>query len=194
MSARKVPVEAWPEIRKAFESGEMVSRIARRYGVSAGLIHNKASKLGWDKSARLEAAGEGLARTCNCDSVSISGDEKPKRKPPQPEPVIQVPEAGESGLSLLGDSLRSLSEAPPEEFQAAAARVAQAAVALGFRDVPPPRTISEFEKWVRLWRTFSGLDSKDSGAMAPAFQTPRSIRRASPVVDVPPDPAQGFEV
>lgn len=186
-SRRKMTDEAWAMAKAAYEAGESMPAIALRHKVATSTLHDRANKAGWNKEARKNAGESGLSRSYQNGRSDLPGPGIPDAPPSQPA-------SNDSGLSLLGDSLRSLSEAPPEEFQAAAARVAQAAVALGFRDIPPPRTISELEKWVRLWRTFSGLDAKDSGAGAPAFQTPRSIRRASPVVDVPHDPAQGFEV
>jgi len=104
----------------------------------------------------------------NCNKVALTGDDSP--------------------LSRFHAALLELVAAPPADFQAAFAAVAQAAIAEGVRDVPAPRSIKELATWFDLWRKAAGLDAKAGPqGNAPLVNPLRTVsRRAGAVVDVEP--------
>src|SRR6478736_1956917 len=80
---------------------------------------------------------------------------------------------------LLGfqGQLMALADASPQDFQGAAAKVAQAALALGMATIEPPRTIKELATWWAIYRQMSGLDAKQATQQAVLFAPMRSVKR-----------------
>ena len=104
-------------------------------------------------------------------------------------------------ISLKANELVEIARETPERFDQAAGEFAQAMVALGMREVPAPRTISELVKWETLRRQFFKLDKRDQTAGG-LFDPVAPVRRGR-VVDAEetvrpqeaePDPLDGFEV
>ena len=90
------------------------------------------------------------------------------------------------GQDLLGfqGQLMALADASPQDFQGAAAKVAQAALALGMATIEPPRTIKELATWLDIWRKLSGLDQKQAVASAVLFAPMRSLKRRAGGLDL----------
>lgn len=120
---------------------------------------------------------------------------RPPRKPalPLPSDLLALTEDLEPPAlaPLEVDRLAYLIDAPPEQFQKAAAALMRRLVVQGFRQIRPPRNYKEQATAIDLWRKFEQLDVKQGGSVIPQGMVGvlRTVGRRQ-VVDVPQEPEE----
>ena len=94
-------------------------------------------------------------------------DRRPSKKPPGGE-KIDVPET--SGLLDMSPALREgelaeleriIESATPEQFQAELSKVFRKMLTRGLKDIPPPKSIKEFQVIYDMFRKAEGIERAD---------------------------------
>ena len=199
----------------AFDNAVMAGKSQKEILDTFGLTHFVYKRLeaarDWKsikgKAKVLEKQQE--ARTCEEKKPVFqppTKPEPPKREVPEvlenqhltlPSSIkdAQVLEAEhEAALSSYFAKLNSLTDASPEDFQSGFAKVAQAAIALGLPQIPPPRNMRELQTLVTLWRQTSGLADKAKDGKGGFLSPIGPVRRGRVVEADPVDPTEGFTV
>lgn len=138
-----------------------------------------------------------------CKLVALTQDPKEdlpgKVNPPdnsRPHGMLAEQDPNNQQLTILARDLLEAAQTAPDRFDQTAGAFAQAMVAAGMAQIPPPRTVGELVKWEGLRRQFLALDVKTS--VGGLFDPVRPFRRATGVTveadPAGPDPLEGFEV
>lgn len=187
-------VATWALIRKWAEAGERFSELSRRFDVVPCTIRKRALKEGWkiDKWEREKAAAVAASEN-KAQKVQVSGGlETLSYQSSESEETEEIPENQSlTPYAAFYSAMESAAHASPEDMQNAFTRVAQAALAAGVRDVPPPRNVKELATWFDLFRKASGLDAKDKGSRDASLVAPlrtlsrRSVSEVVEAIEVP---------
>ena len=171
-----------------------MAEVAEAFGISVSAIHARSNSEQWPTPLRLKRKKAALAR----DAKQEYPDQVTKDSAQAPDQSLSTPESAQNThLAKLAQDLLTVARAEPERFDQAAGEFAQAMVAAGLAQVPPPRTIGELTKWETLRRQYKGLDKKEQAGGL--FDPVRPIRRTTGNIveaETPPpeDPMAGFEV
>lgn len=170
--------DQWSAFKRRWLKGESVTSLANHYQITQVSIYKMIKRQGW-------------ARTlCPTKGIGDSGGVAKSAKT-----------TGNASLEAISDQLdddNSLisSDLTPQAFQEALSRRLKSLIAKGIDLIEPPRNPSELKTFYDIIRKADGLDNQTlAGASAPLMGGLRTIsRRSGPVIDVPADPLEGFEV
>ena len=175
--------DQWHEAEALAVQGVKYEQIGRRFGVSVGTLRQRARDHDWQTPGR-------VAWKCGREEHGVVVA--------APETPAELSELKETGAALVPfqEALKAAAGVNPQAFQHALADYAQALIAEGAPNIPPPRSAGELSRINDLYRKASGLDAKQGPGDTLHIRPMRSLRRSIPVVEVEEvaNVFEGFEI
>jgi hypothetical protein len=173
----------WREAETLAVQGTKYEEIALRFGIAVVTLRQRARTHDWQTPGRIarkkRMADQGVVQAA-------------------PETVTKATGGKVTSAALVPhqEALRATAGVNPKAFQNALANWAEALIAEGAPNIPPPRSVAELNKLNDLYRKASGLDGNHASGRVPFIRVMPSLRRGPAVEaeEIEADPLDGFVI